>query len=306
MPPELNLNAEIERKPSTIVAGKQSGVSWWGKMNPALQGPPTYFLAPTSEWDVVRIGNNLQALPGLARVTRCERRMKLHRKEKPASDFEDQTFLGWSVVEFDFTLTMWRAEQLAALQNWLGYIFRGAGDPPSQQSPVSVPIATSTVNLVNPTNAKARATQSGQQVQSGLVNVVKRPPIPVKAAHPALQLHGVDSIIFEKMAGPYQRSESSPDIFVVHFKTVQFKPSVPVVAKTQKKVNTLPTNLGEINGNGLGDLRVGAPYGGDQSGQAPEQGPASSGGAAPDDATSYSNLLRPLPGGQAGGATGGH
>ena len=273
----------------------EAGPPWWGRFNPALMGNVTGFTSPPSEWDVVRIGPSKQPLPGLAKILRCSRRMKLHRKEKPSSDFEDQTFLGWSALEFDFSLTLWSPIHLVALQNWLSYIFPGAGAPPNPQNPTSVTIVTSTTNLVNPTSAKTSKTQAGQQIQASS-NVPKLPPLPVKASHPLLGLHGVTDLVFEKMEGPIQKSEKDNDQFVVIFKTVQWKPAVPIEGGTLKKANTsLPTSIGFVASG------VGVP-----GQQDPAQAPSASGGANPDDATSYANLLKPLPGGQAGGATGGY
>jgi hypothetical protein len=288
MASELNLNAQIQRRP--LVAVPQVGVPWWGRFNPALIGPATGFTSPPSEWDIVRVGPNLQPLPGLARVTRCERRMKLHRKEHPASDFETQTFQGWSVVEFDFKLELTTAAQLSSLQNWLSYIFPGAGDPPDPQSSSSVSVVTSTTNLVNPQNATASSTQTGQQIQVR-PNTPKRPPIPVRCSHPSLLVHGVTACVFTWMNGPIPKSEDKPDIFVAFFKTVQFHPSKAVQTKTLKQTDTLPTNLGLLGPPGIGVLQPQWL----SDAQQPNTGPSVSGGADPDGPTSYSNLLRPLP-----------
>ncbi len=288
MADELNLNAQIQRK--KVVVPPQTGVPWWGRFNPSLMGPATGFTSPPSEWDVVRVGPNLSPLPGLARVTRCERRMKLHRKEHPAADFETQTFQGWSVVDFDFRLEVWSPAQLSALQNWLAYIFPGAGDPPDPQGSSSVQVVTSTTNIVNPQNANTSSTQAGQQIQVR-PNVAKRPPIPVRCSHPSLLVHGVTACVFTWMNGPVPKSEDKPDIFVCCFKTVQFNPSKPIQHKTLKQAGTLGTNVGALGPAGLGVLQPQYLPGA----QDPKQGPSTSGGAQPDDDAFYSNLLRPLP-----------
>jgi len=253
-----------------------SGIPWWGILNVSLIGGRTGFQTPPSEWDVLRFGPNNQPFPGLCKVKRCERRMKLHRKEHPSSDFETQTFLGWSVVEFDFLQVLWTAAQLSDFQSALAYVFPGAGDPPDPQSAVSVAMVSSTQNLVNPQNATSAGTVTTQQIQQA-PNVAKRPPIPVKVSHPALQMHGVDALVFVAMDGPIQLSEDRPDIFGVRFRTVQFRPSSPIQKKTLDAVQSLGTKLGALGPAGSGVLLP--QY--IQPAQQPQQGPSSSGGAAP-------------------------
>ena len=265
-----------------------SGVPWWGTLNPGTMGAQTGFHSPGSDWDVVYVGPNRSPLPGLARVLKCARRMKLHRKEHPSSDFETQTFQGWSVVEFDFTLKLWEPNQLSALQNWLGYIFPGAGDPIDPQSSISVTTVSSTRNIVNPQNANAQGTQQGQQIQT-TPNTPKRPPVPVRIWHPSLLVHGVTAVVFESMDGPLPVSESIPDLFVCRFKTVQFNPSKPVQHKTLREAKTDKTNVGDTGPVGLGVLQPQflPPQ------QDPKQMPSASGGADPDFAAQYTNFLGP-------------
>lgn len=269
-----------------LTVSPSTSIPWWGKQELKWVGAATGFQTPPSAWDVLLFGPNKQPLPGLVRVRRCARRMKLHRKEHPAADFETQTFQGWSVVEFDFELIIWSQYQLAALQNALGYFFPGAGDPPDPTSSISVLVVSSTQNIVNPQNAGASGTSSGQQIQTR-PNVPKRPPIPVKVSHPALQMHGVDAVVFEAMDGPLQMSPDKPDIFMVRFKTVQFKPSQPVAVKTLDRASTRATNLGAVPPPGVGVLQP-------QYLQPPQQEsqpPSASGGANPDFAAQYTNFL---------------
>jgi hypothetical protein len=261
-----------------------SGVPWWGNQNLSLVGGRTGFQTPPSEWDVLRYGPNNVPLPGLLKVRRCERRMKLHRKEHPSSDFETQTFQGWSVVEFDFSLKLWTPQHLADLQGALAYLFPGAGDPPDPTSSVSVVTVASNMNLVNPTNS-ASGTAALQQIQVQ-PNSPKRPPIPIKVYHPALLMHAVDTVVFQSMDGPYQASDGVPDIFVCHFKTVQFRPSKQVQHKTLDRPNT---NQG--GDNGFGGFFLHGSYSGAQSGQLPYQGPSVSGGADPTGVAQYTNFL---------------
>lgn len=254
------------------------GVPWWGYQNLKFVGGVLGFQNPPSMWDVVLVGPNQTPLPGLAKVRRCTRRMRLHRKEHPASDFEAQTFQGYSVVEFDFDLVMASQAQLSALQAALAYIFPGSGDPLPPQTQTSVATVSSTTNLVNPTSGLSYGTQNTQQLQLS-PKLPTKAPLPVKISHPALQVHGVDAVIFEAMDGPIQRSENVPDIFVVHFKTVQFKPYKSVQPKTPKNPNTtLTTPLG-ADGAAIGSyVPPGAALPPAQLGPTP---PSSSGGADP-------------------------
>ena len=236
-------------QPTQITLGTATvsspGVPWWGYQDLKLLGGVLGFQNPPSRWDVVLVGPNQIPLPGLVKVRSCRRRMKLHRKEHPASDFETQTFQGYSVVEFDFDLVMWTRQQLAALQAALAYCFPGSGDPAAPQALTSISTVSSTTNLVDPASGLSYGNQPTQQVQASS-KAKTRPPLPVQVTHPALQIHGVDAVIFEYMDGPVQRSESVPDIFVVHFKTVQFKPARPVKSDTPKNPGrTLQTPLGQ-------------------------------------------------------------
>lgn len=277
----LTSTAGIQQKNNTAAA---QGVPWWGTFSPSLGGggaaasPGQYgFVSPPTPWDVVLYGPMLTPLPGLARVRRCERRMKLHRKEHPSSDFEDQTFQGWSVVEFDFDLEMWTSEHLVALQTALPVIFPGAGDPPSPQSNQTVATIASSYNIVNPTNNQAQSggsklSENGSVVQIQTApNVSKRPPIPIKLQHPDLQLHGVQYVVILAMEGPRQKSEQIPDIFIARFRTVQFKPakSVQQNGTLKRPPNTLATGLGANPGPGI------------PGAQQPQIGPSAGGGADP-------------------------
>lgn len=268
----------IQSKGQNLTAGQTSGVPYWGDLNLKLIGA-TGFRSPPSEWDVVRFGPSLQPLPGLAKVKRCERRMKLHRKEHPSSDFETQTFQGWSVVEFDFDLILFTNQQLQDFQSLLPAIFPGAGDPPSRQSSITVTTVTSSENIVNPNQYTAQGNVGTQQIQT-VANTPKRPPIPIRMSHPALQVHGVDSVVVQFMNGPMQRSESVPDIFIVNFKTVQFKPSKPTTKKTLVQVqtdeDTTPTPV--------------------PAALDPTAGPSGSHGADPQDNSRYINFLSNGPG----------
>jgi hypothetical protein len=256
-----------ESEGSTITASPHKGPAWWGKFNNKLildSNPFVYQNAP-SEWDVVKFGPNDTPLPGLATIRRIEQRMKLHRKEHPSSDFESQTFMGWSVVEFDFDLEIWTGQHLADLVTAKTIILPGQGSPQSPQSSLSVTTVSSTFNIVNPTQQQATATQGTNQIQTSL-NTPKTPPIPIKVTHPALQIYGVSHLVFVHMHGPVRKSKDIPDLFVVSFKTVQFKPSNPVQHHTLKQTQTLTTGLGV----------TGIP-----AAQQPNQGPSLSGGADP-------------------------
>jgi hypothetical protein len=249
-----------------IVTPAAVDVPWWGTFNPKviLGGTGNKTNAP-SEWDLVRYGPNGTPLPGIARVRRCERKMKLYRKEHPGSDFEAQTFLGWSALEFDFDLDIWTAYHLAELETAIDIIFPGVGAPPVPYSPVQVTTVTSDYNFVNPTQNAATPGQSTSQIQTP-ANAVNSPPIPIQVSHPALQIHGVSYLVFQHMTGPIQKSESIPDIFKVSFKCVQFKPAQPSQSHTLAKPSqTLPTGVGQ----------------GIPAAQQPNQGPSRSGGAAP-------------------------
>jgi hypothetical protein len=264
---------------SDLVAVPLVGVPWWGIQNLKYVGGRTGFRSPPSLWDIILYGPSNTQLPGLVKVRRCSRRMKLHRKEHPSSDFETQTFQGWSVVEFDFDLLLWTQPQLADLSNALAYLFPGAGDPPDPTSAVSVTVVSSTQNLVNPQGPSSMGTPGTQQIQTQ-ANSPKKPPIPVLISHPALQLHGVSAVVFESMEGPTQVSDQTPDIFKVHFKTVQFRPSSGVQHKTLNQPNTtLTTAIGVTRPDLLPPE------------QDPTQGPSVSGGADPYGTAQYTNFL---------------
>jgi hypothetical protein len=279
-----------------LTAAPQAGVPWWGTLNTALIGSrprgglPPGFVTPPSQWDVVLFGPNNEPLPGLAKIKRCVRTMKLHRKDHPSSSYETQTFQGYSVVEFDFELVLWTPTQLSNLSQALPYIFPGSGDSPTPTGFTSVTTLSATQNIVNPTLNTSSGATSTQQVQTQQP-VVGRPPLPVKLTHPALQVHGVDAVVFVSMDGPLQRSENFPDIFVVRFKTVQFKPSRPNKHKTLNQTSTLGTQLGELGQPGLGVLQQQFL----PPSQQPDVGPSAGGGADPFGTAQYSNtLLGPL------------
>jgi hypothetical protein len=257
----------------TLALKPNPGVPFWGTYDAKYVGGRTGFSAPPSFWDIILYGQGNTLLPGLVKVRRCTRSMKLLRKEHPSSDYETQTFMGWSVVEFDFDLILWTKEQLQDLQAALPVLFPGAGDPPSPQTPTAVTTVSSTQNLVNP-QTSATGTASTQQIQTQ-PDVRNRPPIPVLVSHPALQVHGVSSLVFQTMEGPMQISEDKPDIFKVHFKTVQFRPAVSV----QKKTLTLVGSLIYNSGIPADDQTL---------------GPSASGGADPGTNADYTNFLGPL------------
>ena len=282
---------------STIIGRKQKsltanpvGVPWWGIQDLQLVGNAqgttgTGFITPPSAWDVVKFGPNHTVLPGLVKVKKCSRKMKLDRKEMPGSDFETQVFQGWGVVEFDFDLILWTQPQLAMLQSALAYFFPGAGDPPAQNQALTVTTVASSSNIVNPNTNSSTGPQATQQIQTS-PDVRNRPPIPVKLQHPALQLHGVDTVVFEWMDGPVQRSEKEPDIFVVHFKTVQYRPAKPTKTKKLTSANPVGTPVGQIPQGGVGVLQPQFL----PAAQSSNQSPSTSGGADPFGTQQYSNF----------------
>jgi hypothetical protein len=266
------------------ITAQIQGVPWWGLQDTSLLsvtlpgGFNPGFMTPPSQWDVVRVGPNYYPLPGLVKVRRCSRGMKLHRKEHPSSNYETQTFQGFSVVEFDFDLVMWTDAQLANFQLVLPTIFPGTWVSQGGSSSSSVATVSSTQNIVNPNQSQSAGSVSTQQVQV-TPNTPKRPPLPVKIAHPALQIHSVKEVVFTHVDGPLQRSESVPDIFVVHLKCVQFNPSRPTKATTLTQAQTQPTNLGANPVPGI------APQ------QQPNVPPSASGGADPSDLVQSVNYV---------------
>ena len=264
------------------------GPPWWGLLDPPLIGAITGFQNAPSPWDVIRYGPNNVLLPGLVKVRRIKRRMKLHRKEHPASDFETQTFQGYSELEFDFDLFLWSPGQWQNMPPAMNYLYPASGTPKQKQQTTLFATVTSTSNLVNPQASSTAGTQTTQQIQQAR-NTPLKPPIPVKMSHPALQFHNVDAVVIHDVEGPIQAHPNVPDIFVMHFQCVEFNPSKAIQTTTFKQANSLGTPLGQLNQGGLGILQPNylPPE------QDPQQSPSSSGGANPFGAGGFSNFLPP-------------
>lgn len=240
-----NVGAVVQ---SSIKGHPNNSVAYWTPDSSVLQNlgfvdPQGFYTFPTP-WDILFVAGN--PLPGLCRVERCMKKLKLQTKARPGSDGASQTFLGYNPVLFDFEIYLWTAPQLAAFCGAVTTLFPGKGKPITKTTTSTM--QTLVPNIPGANFTPATASSGGpngetvilttQPTQVSMTKTVGNRPIPVTMQHPVLQLHNVDSVIVLDMDGPIQWKHHN-DIFVVKFKTEQYLPPKNINVTTP--VGPLPT-----------------------------------------------------------------